>query len=107
MVETLPGFGGGQLLPFPIAYAAKVDLFDASVRFRVTDRLKVGGAARLRDTEGSFPLQREDLSAMVELGVGEGYLVHVEYRSIDYNEVGIDFDDYDARILEVGLGYSW
>lgn len=107
VVETLPGFGGGQLLPFSIAYGADTDFFDASLRLRPTERLTFGGDLRLYNNEGSFPIERDDWSVMAEADVGKSYLVHLGYRSIDYDETGIDFDDYDAEIFELALGYSW
>ena len=34
-------------------------------------------------------------------------VVHLGYRTVDYNEKDFDFDDYDADILEAGIGYRW
>ena len=45
-VVTLPGFGGGQELEFPIAYSAEADFFDVSARCRLTELWTLGGTGR-------------------------------------------------------------
>ena len=106
-VTTLPGFGGGQELFFPIAYDADSDFIDARLRYAVDERIAFGGDFRLYDNSGSFALEREDLRGWVEFGVGNGYLIHLGYRTVDYDEQAFNFDDYDADIAEVSFGYRW
>ena len=106
-VVTLPGFGGGVELFFPIAFDADSELVDGRIRYRASPRLAVGGDFRLYDNSGSFGIEREDLRGWVEVGVGGGYLVHLGYRAVDYDEKAFDFDDYDAGIAEVSFGYRW
>ena len=107
LVVTLPGFGGGQELPFPIFYEVDTDFFDGSLRWDLTDRLDFGVDGRFYENSGSFGLERTDLRAYVEALCGDGYLVRVGYRTTDYDETAFDFDDYDADIFELGIGFRW
>jgi hypothetical protein len=92
---------------FPIAYEADADFIDGRLRYKASDRVTFGGDLRLYDNAGSFALDRSDLRAFVELTFRERYLLNLAYRSIDYDEDRFDFDDYDADIVEVGIGYRW
>ncbi len=106
-VVTLPGFGGGQELFFPIFYEADSEFLDARLRYDANERVAFGGDFRLYENSGSFALERDDYRGWVEVGVGEGYLVHLGYRTVDYDEARFSFDDYDADIAEVSIGYRW
>ena len=106
VVETLPGFGGGQLLPFDILYEADTTFFDARVRYDVDDRWAFGLDLREYDNDGSFGHARENYGGWIEAGIGQ-YVVHLGYRTIDYDEADFDFDDYTADIAEISIGYRW
>ncbi|MCB1055545.1 MAG: hypothetical protein KDD11_08535, partial [Acidobacteria bacterium] len=95
----------GTLLP--IVYSADSDFFDARIRFRANDQWTVGGDARLYSNDGTFGLDRDDYRAFVEYAFPAGYLVRVGYRTVDYNEDQYSFDDYDADIAELGVGFRW
>ena len=97
--------GGFRQDLFAIDYAAEAAFTDGSARLRVNDRISVGGYFRLYENSGSFPLEREDLQGFVEIGLGTNYLVNLSYRSVAYDED--DYDDYDADIVEVSVGYRW
>jgi hypothetical protein len=56
---------------------------------------------------GTGGLDREDFRIFGEYAFAPGYLVQLGYRTIYYDEESFDFDDYDADILEVGVGYRW
>lgn len=107
LVTTLPGFGGGQMFLFPVLYEADSDFFDARVRFNASDRFRLGADARLYDNSGTFGVERDDLRAYFEVDCGENYLVNLAYRTIDFNEKDFNFDDYDADIVEVSVGYRF
>lgn len=107
VVVTLPGFGGGAELPFPIAYLAESDFIDGRLRWRANDQWSVGGDLRFYTNDGSFGLTRDDLRAFVEYAFPAGYLVRAGYRTVDYDEDTFDFDDYDADIAELAVGYRW
>ena len=97
--------GGFRQDLFAIDYSAEADFTDGSVRWRLTDRVSAGGYFRRYENAGSFPLERDDLKGFVEIGFGTNYLVNLSYRTIDYDED--DFDDYDADIIELAIGYRW
>ncbi len=101
------GFGGGAELFFPINFAADSEFLDARLRYDASDRVAFGGDFRLYENSGSFGIERDDYRGWVEFAVAESYLVHLGYRTIDFDETGFDFDDYDADIAEISFGYRW
>ncbi|MEM9556905.1 MAG: hypothetical protein AAGC60_21780 [Acidobacteriota bacterium] len=107
LVTTLPGFGGGQTFLFPTLYESGADFIDLRARWRPNDRLQLGADALLYDNTGSFGLEREDLRAYVQVGLLDGYLVQLAYRTVDYTEEAQSFDDYEAEIAELSVGYRW
>jgi hypothetical protein len=107
IVTTLPGFGGGQTLLFPIFFEADSDFVDARIVWAAATRLKVGAQGRWYENRGSFGVTTRDLSAFVELGFGRGYVAHLGYRDRDYDQTQQDWDDYRARITELSIGYRW
>ncbi len=106
-VTTLPGFGGGVTFLFPVLYESDADFFDGRFRCRVHPRVTLGGDFRLYDNSGTFGIEREDLRGWIELEVGERYLLRGAYRTIDYDEKLFDFDDYDADVADLSVGYRW
>ncbi len=106
VVVTLPGFGGGQLIPLPIDYQADSDFFDARMRW-TRDDLSLGASYREYENDGSFALDREDARVFAEYTCPGGYLLYAAYRTVDYNEAQFNFDDYDADITEIAVGYRW
>lgn len=100
-IVTIPG------LVQRIFYEIDSDFIDGHLRWQVSDRFAVGGDAVLYDNAGSFGLARDDLRGYVEVGFLEGYQARLGYRTIDYTEDDFDFDDYDADMLELSIGYGW
>lgn len=80
---------------------------DGLVRFRATDDLWLGGQLRMHDNDGSFGVSRRDARLFGEYSFLDGYLVRLSLRQTDYDEAEFDFDDYDAVIVDFGVGYSW
>jgi hypothetical protein len=95
----------------PIDYSIDTDFIDGRVTWEATEAVRLGGSFRMYDTGGSLfgtgGLDREDFRIFGEYAFDQGYLVQLGYRTIDYDEESFDFDDYDAVILEVGVGYRW
>ena len=69
--------------------------------------MRIGADARVYDNSGTFGVERDDLRAYFEVDCGENYLVNLAYRTIDFNEKDFNFDDYDADIVEVSVGYRF
>lgn len=97
--------GGTRQDLFVVDYSADMTLLDGSVNWRINDRVSLGGSLNDYDNGGSFPINRQDVRAFVELSLREEYLVRVGYRGLDYEDDG--FDDYNADMLEVAIGVKW
>jgi len=97
--------GGSRQDFFPISYGSEARFIDGSARWRVTERISIGGYARTYDNDGSYPLARDDWRAFAEIALDSGYLVQLAHRRIDYTEDG--FDDYDADLIELAVGFRW
>lgn len=90
----------------PLHYEANSDFIDGHVHWKINDRFAIGSDCRLYDNSGTFALTRDDLRGYVDIGLGD-YTLTLGYRTIDYNEDRFNFDDYDADILELAIGYRW
>jgi hypothetical protein len=88
-------------------YTAESDFLDALARFRVTDAFLLGAEARLYENDGSFGVERDDYRLFGEYQLASGLLYRASYRTIDYNEKDFNFDDYDADIIDFGVGLTW
>jgi hypothetical protein len=99
--------GGGRQDLFAIFYQADTDFIDGRARFEATDRLTIGADVRVFQNDGSFGLDRSDYRGYVELALAPAYVLHLGYRSIDYDEDEFDFDDYDANLAELAFGYRY
>jgi hypothetical protein len=100
-------FAGGSTFPFPIFYEADADFLDGRLRWTGNSRIHLGGSFRLHDNSGSFGVERVDLRGWIEIPLLRSYLLHLGIRSLDYDEKGFDFDDYEATIAELSIGYQW
>ncbi len=96
-----------EFLLFNDLFQADADFLVGQVRWKANQRLTVGASARLYDNGGSFAVKRDDLRAFVEIGLSEDYLLGFAYRTIDYDEDDFAFDDYEADIAELSLGYRF
>ncbi|HEY5665534.1 MAG TPA: hypothetical protein VIV64_02355, partial [Gammaproteobacteria bacterium] len=97
--------GGFRQDLYSIAYLADSDLYDASARWRLSERYTLGLGYYGYDNGGSYPLDRDDLRAWLEIDLRDNYFVEVRVRSVDYNEDA--YDDYAADLLELGFGVEW
>lgn len=91
---------------FNIAYESSSDFLDARVHW-TKDALTLGANYREYQNDGSFALDREDARVFAEYTCSGGYLLYAGYRTVDYNETQFNFDDYDADITEIAVGYRW
>ncbi|HVS15575.1 MAG TPA: MtrB/PioB family outer membrane beta-barrel protein [Thermoanaerobaculia bacterium] len=92
---------------FPIFFEADSDFFDARFRWNAAQRLVLGGDLRLYENDGQFPMERDDFRIYVDYELDRGYLVHLGLRTIDYEENLRGLNDYDADIVEIGVGYRF
>jgi hypothetical protein len=88
-------------------YTAESDFIDGLLRFQATEALTLGGEIRFYENDGSFALERDDYRLFGEYRYERGFLYRLSYRSVDYDEGAFDFDDYDADIIDFGVGWSW
>ncbi|HVS64370.1 MAG TPA: MtrB/PioB family outer membrane beta-barrel protein [Thermoanaerobaculia bacterium] len=92
---------------FPIFFQADSDFLDARFRWNAVDRFVLGGDLRLYENDGDFPMERDDFRVYVDYEFDTGYLVHLGLRTIDYEENLRGLNDYDADIVELGVGYRF
>jgi|CXWL01.1.fsa_nt_gi hypothetical protein len=92
--------------PFPIAYNSDADFIDGRVAWK-GGRWHLGVDLRLYENDGSFAMERDDFRGYVEYDVTERYLLRIAHRTVDYNEIRANFDDYNADITEFGIGYRF
>lgn len=90
----------------PVNYLSDADFLDGRVAWR-GGRWHLGLDLRLYENDGSFAMERDDFRGYVEFDLSERYLVRVAHRTVDYNEIRANFDDYDADITEFGIGYKF
>ncbi len=97
----------GTLFLIPVAYDADSDHVDGRFVWSFVEHWKLGGDFRFYQNDGDYDLDRKDLRAYVEREIGKHYLAHLGYRFVDYDEDLNDNDDYEADIIEIGIGYHW
>lgn len=90
----------------PVNYRSDADFLDGRVAWK-GGRWHLGLDLRLYENDGSFALERDDYRGYVEFDLTEKYLLRIAHRTVDYNEIRANFDDYDADITEFGIGYKF
>jgi predicted porin len=106
-VTTLPGFGGGQVFPWESLYEANINQALAGIGFEAHENLTLGLHALIYTNSGSFELDKKEFSTYALVKCPAGYTLRFGYDREDYNEDAADFDDYDANIFTVGVGYDF
>lgn len=99
--------GGSISNLFAIRYLSESSFLNGNLRWKANDWLTLGGDFRMYDNDGSFGIERDDFRGYVEVPVFGAYSLQAGYRTVDYDETEFDFDDYDADMLELALGYNW
>lgn len=92
---------------FEVDYRIDAGFLEGTARFRPFDSIWVGGELRFYENRGSFAVSRRDLRLTGEARSEEGYLLRVGVRRTVYERRDVDFDDYDATLFDVGVGYAW
>lgn len=106
-VLTTVGFGGGAMIDFPVLFISEADFLDGRVAWSASSRLRLGVDVRFYENEGGFGTERDDLRTFAEVGLTNAYMLRVSYRTLDYGETRFGLNDYEADILELGLGYRF
>jgi len=97
--------GGFRQDLFAIKYEADSDFWDASADFRVNDRLRLSGAFRTYENDGSFQVERDDVLLAAHYTLPKDYVVGLSYRNVDFSEGRLE--EFDADIWEVSLRLDW
>lgn len=103
VVET----ANGSQMPFAIFYEAETDVLDGHLLWSFHPRWKLGTSLKMYDNQGSFAVRRDNVHVWLEVLLGRAYIAHFGYRVIEFDESRADFDDYEADIVEISLGYRW
>jgi hypothetical protein len=106
-IETLPGFGGGVIFDWNSLYEAGTNQILAGIVYDVHETVSMGFRTNYYTNTGTFELDKQEYSLYSLLKSPSGYLLRVGYDREDYNEDVADFDDYDANIVTVGVGYGF
>jgi hypothetical protein len=93
--------------PANIFYEVDSKFVDGRARVKANDRMTLGGSFRFYKNDGSFGIERSDLHAWIDFDCPAGYLIHLGYKWVDFNETDFDWDDYDSNIGELSVGYQW
>jgi predicted porin len=100
----------GDILPFrqdlfSIAYAADARFWDGAAQIAIDDRTQVYASFRRYSNDGSFDVDRNDLSFGIDYTISPRYLARLNLRNIDYDEA--ELESFDADIWELALRYAW
>jgi hypothetical protein len=97
--------GGTRIDLIPIDFKAETDFADASVQWRLSDRIGLSASYRTYENDGSFGVERDDARAGIDFSLGDEYQVLVSYRNLDYEEDRLEA--FDADLWEVALRLGW
>jgi hypothetical protein len=107
---------------FAIDYDAASDFVDGRLQWTPAESWRLGASATLYESDGTFSggdrylLERDDLRVFAEYLFPQSYALRLAWRTVDYGEDDVtvealpgvaDFDDYEADILELSVGYRW
>ena len=92
---------------FPVLFNADTNFVDGRVHWVAHDWVTLGTDLRYYTNDGSFAVDRRDHRVFARVGLGGGYDAGLTYRSIKYEETALGFNDYEADLVELSLGYRW
>lgn len=88
-------------------YEANTNQFMGGVLFEVYEDLSLGFQTNVYKNTGSFGLDKQEYSAYALLNCPAGYTLRFGYDREDYDEKEADWNDYDANIFTLGVGYGF
>ncbi len=106
-IDQLVETANGVQMPFLILYEAEADVLDGHILWSFHHRGRLGASLKMYDNKGTFAARRDNVHAWIEARLGRAYIAHFGYRVVEFDEGEFDFDDYDANIAEISLGYRW
>jgi len=98
---------GSSTYLYPIDFQANADFVDARVLWTLSEQWRFGGEFRDYKNDGSFAVNQQDGRLFAETRVLEDFLVNLSVRSIYYEEPDTGYNNYDANIVELSVGYRW
>jgi hypothetical protein len=121
--QTAPGFGGGVPFTIDASYDSKINNLKAGFNHNFNESFLAGADLNWFDNSGtfpsdfpgsfplsafgSFPLDWTQFQLWGQFKTTAGYLIRIAYQRNDYNEERWDFDDYDANMVTVSVGYAF
>lgn len=96
--------GGFVQVLFPINYRADADFWDGLIQWKINSIANLMASYRNYDNKGNFAVKRKDARFGINFELPRNYSLGANYRNIDYQE---DFEDFDAKILEITFGGRW
>jgi hypothetical protein len=99
--------GGSRTGTLNIFYEVDSKFVDGRASVKANDKVSLGGSFRYYKNDGSFGIERKDIHTWIDFNCPQGYVIHLGYKWIDFNETDFDWDDYDSNIGEVSFGYGW
>jgi hypothetical protein len=88
-------------------YEAKTTNFAAGIEVDAHENLAFGFDTNIYGNSGSFELDRQQYNIYGLIKSPAGYHIRVGYERHDYNEDATNWDDYDANIFYMGVGYGF
>ncbi len=102
-----PSWYGAGTFPWDIYYEGKSNLLDVSLKYDISEQVKIGAYGNVYDNSGFWDLSRTMLKGFFEYMFPNGLVSNLGYRYIDFKEDSSGFNDYTANILELSFGYRW
>lgn len=106
-VPSLVNFVGSTERLIPILYDADVDMANGGLRYQVLPRLAPGVDFTVYRNRGTLGLDWRRIRVFADVMARTGYFVRLAYLRHSLDEVDFDFDDYDANIFELSIGYRF
>jgi hypothetical protein len=89
------------------SYKSKLNNFLGGVSVDATNDLTLGFSTNVYDNNDSFALDTQDYEVYGKLRCPMGYTLRVGYLYHKYNEDAFNFDDYNANVVTVSVGYEF
>jgi hypothetical protein len=99
--------GGSRTRVANILFEVDSKFVDGRASVKAHKNASLGMSYRYYKNDGSFGITRNDVLTWIEMTCKHGYVVNLSYQRVDFDESDFDFDDYDANIGRIAIGYKW